>query len=102
MDERKLKQLFAAARRAPAPAPAGDFAAQVLGAIHREPPALTARALSIFESLNAWFPRLALTAAAVIVLCVAADCGLTAAGLPGLGDSAAQAASQCLFDPEEL
>jgi len=40
---------------------------------------------------------------AVIVLCVAADFGLTSAGLPEVGDGAAQVSAQFLFfDVEDL
>ena len=104
MNEKKLKQLFEAARKeAPPPAPA-DFAADVLLAAHREPPPMPAQAPSIWEQLNGCFPRVALAAAAIILLCVAADWSLTAAGLPGVGDGAAQVTSQYLFNanPDDL
>ena len=39
MNESKLKQLFESARKETAPAPPPDFAADVLRAVHREPPA---------------------------------------------------------------
>ena len=83
MNDRKLKQLFASARKATAPTPPADFAADVLRMIRHEPPAAPAT-ISIFDQLNLWFPRLALAASAVIVLCLAADWGLAAVGvLPG-------------------
>jgi hypothetical protein len=98
MNEKKLKQLFAAARQEPAPAPAPDFAADVVRAVRQEPPSKLIERFSIFDQLNRWFPRVALAAAAVIILCVAADYGLTAAGLPELNDSVSQASSQLFFD----
>jgi hypothetical protein len=36
------------------------------------------------------------------VLCVAADWGLTAAGVPGISDGATQLTSEFLFNPEDL
>jgi hypothetical protein len=97
MNDRKLKQLFASARQENVPAPPEDFATDVLRAIHREPPVATSETISIFDQLNLWFPRLALAASVVIVMCVAADYGLTAAGVPGLSDGVSQLSAQWLL-----
>jgi len=94
MNENKLKQLFTAARNEAAPAPPAGFTADVLRALPREVSAGEPEISSVFDQLNRWFPRLALAAAAIIILCVAADYGLTSAGLPELGDGAAQLSSQ--------
>ena len=94
MNEDKLKKLFAAARNESAPLPPADFVADMLRAVRREPEGRGAAAISIFEQLNVLFPRLALAAAVVIVLCVAADFGFTSAGLPELDDGAAQLSAQ--------
>jgi hypothetical protein len=102
MNENKLKQLFASARNDTAPAPSADFAGDVLRAVRREPLPGLAESFSVREQLNALFPRLALAAAVVIVLCVAADWGLTAAGVPGISDGATQLTSQFLFNSEDL
>ena len=102
MNEHKLKQLFAAARNETVPVPPPDFAADVLCAVRREPSPKPAPPFSIFDQLDFLFPRIAFAAVALIVVCVAADIGLTAAGLPEVGDGAAQAASQFLFDAEDL
>ena len=102
MNENKLKQLFAAARKESAPAPPADFAADVLRAIRREPPPKREPPFSVLDQLNFLFPRLALAAAALIGLCLAADFGLTAAGLPEVGAGAAQLTAQFLFDAEDL
>jgi hypothetical protein len=99
MNDRKLKQLFAAARKEIAPVPAEDFAADVLRAIRREP---SPAGISMVDLLNLWFPRLALTASGVIVLCLMADWGLTAAGVPGLGDGVSQLSAQWLLTPTGL
>lgn len=102
MNEKKIKQLFAAARQETAPVPPEDFAADVLRAVHREPRAAAPIMLSIFDQLNLLFPRIALAAAAIIVLCVALDFGLTAAGMPGLGDGVSQISAQWLLTPDEF
>jgi hypothetical protein len=101
MNEKKLKQLFAAARQEPAPAPPADFAADVLRAA-RQGPARQPEAFSVWDHLDGLFPRLALAAAAVIVFCAAADWGITAAGYPGINEAAAQATSQILFSGDDL
>jgi hypothetical protein len=103
MNEKKLKQLFASARNETAPAASPDFAADVLRAVRREPsPVPAAAAGSVWEHLNGLFPRVAVAAVAVIILCVAADWGLTAAGLPGVSDGAAQVTSQFLFNSDDI
>lgn len=102
MNEKKLKQLFESARKETAPVPPMDFAADVLRAVCREPQARPAEAGSLFDQLNFLFPRLAIASAVVIVLCVAADFGLTSAGLPELDDGAAQLSSQFDLNGEGL
>ena len=83
--------------------PPMEFAADVLRAIRFESVAGVSAPFSIFDQLNFLCPRLALTAVAVIVLCVAADFGLTSAGLPEVGDGATQVSAQFLFfDVEDL
>jgi anti-sigma-K factor RskA len=101
MNNRKLKQLFASAQKDAAPAPPEDFAADVLRVIHREP-AAPPETVSIFDQLNLWFPRLALAASAVIVVCIALDYGLMAVGVPSLSDGAAQLSAQWLLTPTGL
>lgn len=99
MNERKWKQLLTAARNEPAPAPPEDFATGVLQAIRREERAEVPATFPVLDQLNLWFPRLTWAAAAIIALCIAADLGLTAAGLPGLGDGAAQISEQWFLTP---
>ncbi len=102
MNHRKLKQLFASACQETSPAPPEDFAADVLRTIRREPPVAVPETISIFDQLNLWFPRLALASSAIIVVCVAADYGLTAAGVPSLGDGVSQLSAQWLLTPTGL
>jgi hypothetical protein len=97
MNERKCKQLFAAARTKAAPAPSADFEAGVLRAIRGERRPETPEMLSIFDQLNLLFPRLAWAAVAVMALSVAADFGLSAVGVPDLGDGVSQISAQWLL-----
>jgi anti-sigma factor RsiW len=104
MNENKLKQLLAAARAGAAPEPSADFAADVLRAVRQEPPPRPAGPPALAEQLNRWCARLAVAAAALILVCVFADRGLTAVGLPEVSDGATQLAAQYLFNanPEDL
>jgi len=102
MNKRKLNQLFELARKESAPVPPEDFAADVLRAIHREPPVTRREALKISDQLNRLFPRIAFAAAAIIVLCLTADFALTAAGVPGLSDGWSQLSAQWLLSPDEF
>jgi hypothetical protein len=102
MNADKIKKLFAAARNETAPLPSANFADGVLRAVRREPPTTARASVSIFDQLNVLFPRLALAAAAVIVLCIAADFGFTSAGLPELDDGAAQLSAQFDLNGDEL
>ncbi len=99
MNKNKLKQLFESVRNESAPAPPPDFAADVLRAVRREPPAELKGGLSIFDQLNLLFPRIALASAAVVILCVTADFGLTVAGVPGLSGGVLQISAQWLLTP---
>jgi hypothetical protein len=99
MNEGKIKQLFAAARKETAPVPTEDFAADVLRAIRCEPHAGSSETTSVFDQLNLLFPRLALVSALAIILCAAVDFGLTIAGAPGLGDGVLQISAQWFLTP---
>ena len=94
MKNQKLDRLFESARSERAPVPTLDFAGDVLRAIGREPLPSAPGDVTIFDQLNALFPRIALAAAAIILLSLAADYGLTAAGTPSLSESAAQISAQ--------
>jgi hypothetical protein len=97
MKELKIEKLFSAARNEPAPVPSAEFSADVLRAVRREQPASLPETFSLSDQLNLLFPRFALVATGVIVLGVVADFGLTAAGVPDLGDGVSQISAQWLF-----
>ena len=99
MNERKWKQLLAVVRHEPAPGPSPEFEANVLRALHREGQAASPGTRSLFDQLNGLFPRLAWAAVVIIALSLAADWGLSAAGVPGLGDGVSQISAQWLLAP---
>jgi hypothetical protein len=107
MNDKKLQSLFGAARRSAAPTPPADFAADVLRAVRQLPPSRPTAAPGIFDQLNAWFPRLAIAAFALIVLCLALDLGDTVSGA-GAGKSASaddedtSQPSQSFFNVEDV
>lgn len=100
MSTNKLNRIFKLARCAQAPAPSSDFENNVMRAIRREPPGRGAS--SLLDELGYLFPRLAWLAAAVIVLCLAADFGLGSAGGPDLDDGVSQVSEHWLFTSDGL
>ena len=92
MNNRKLRELFGAAKRQKPAAPTEGFDLQVMQEIRRNPARIE---LSITDVLGRWFPRLALAAAAVIALCVLTEFVSTG---PDLTDSAAQLSAQYLAE----
>jgi hypothetical protein len=102
MNGKKLRQLFESARQAASPVPPQGFAAGVLRAAGREPVPESAGSISLLDHLNSLFPRVALAAMALIILCALAEFGLTASSLPGVEDGASQVSSQYFFNVEDL
>jgi len=102
MNDKKLKQLFAAARRETSPVPPGDFATEVLRVVRRLPVDGPPAPPGVFEQLNGWFPRVAFASLALIVLCVVADNWLAPVNPPDAGDTAAQFSSQYFAPTEDL
>ncbi len=102
MNEKKLQQLFAAARRSKAPEPPAEFAADVLRMARQTPRDRHEPARGVLEQLNSWFPRVALAAAAVIVLCMALELGYTAGGSTASGDDGTADSSQAFYNVEDL
>jgi hypothetical protein len=93
MNSEKLGQLFRAARDETPSTPAEDFDLRVLQQIRRNP---AREELSVFDQLTAWFPRIALAAAAMIALCVASEF-IFSREVPSLADSASQLSEQWVF-----
>ena len=98
MNDRKLKRLFDAAGSQPPPSPPAGFDERVMRAVRCEPALPQAKTPSLFDELNALFPRLAWTAAVVIALCVAADWVVSAMNGPSLTDGVAQISNQWLLN----
>lgn len=82
--------------------PSHDFAGDVLRAIRNNPQIARTKTFSIFDQLNLLFPRIAIASAIIILLCVAADYGVTAAGTPDLSEGAAELSAQQLLPSNEF
>jgi hypothetical protein len=97
MNDKKLNQLFAAARKEPPVPPSDGFDLRMLRAVRSESRPAQPDVLSWMELLNAWFPRLAWASVAVIALSIAVDYGLTATGTPGLNEGVSRISAQWLL-----
>lgn len=99
MNEEKLDALFAAARRLPPPVPEPGFENLVLAAVRAEAGQGRGRSVgtSWLAALETLFPRLAWAAATLILVCVAAESGASALGVPSLTDGLAQLSDQWLL-----
>lgn len=97
MNDKRLNQLFGAARGESAPLPPPGFAEDVLRAVRQAGWPAPAPARSLWDNLNDLFPLLAPAAAILILACLAADWGVTSSGTPGIAEGASQMASQYFF-----
>jgi hypothetical protein len=90
---KKLDLLFKAARNEPPPLPPPGFDAQVVRAL----PLPHSKPVSVFEQLDAWFPRLAFASALLIGACLLADTWSSGFGQSNLTSDVAQLSDQWLF-----
>jgi hypothetical protein len=75
MNDEKLKKLFELARSEIAPAPPEGFDARVVHALRRE---AAASPVSLWDQLEALFPRMAVATVLLMGLCVLGDYSLAA------------------------
>ncbi|HLP77831.1 MAG TPA: hypothetical protein VK327_13040 [Candidatus Paceibacterota bacterium] len=94
MKETKLKQLFEAARREPAPLPPDHFADVVQRAVSRQG---APEPFSILDQLAFLFPRVAVAAVILICCCLAGDFLLSMFNGPDLGEGLARLSDQWLL-----
>ena len=92
MNEKQIERLLKAARGEPAPLPPENLERRVLRAIHHEP-----AQTSLMDHLSRLLPRLAATAALIIVICAAADVCLANLVQPDLDSGLTQLAEEWLF-----
>jgi hypothetical protein len=97
MNEKKIQKLFEVASKESPPGPTAGFEADVMRAVRREPHTAQTEAASLFQALNALFPRAALASVLVIVACVATDYFASPRDSLSLNDEVAQASEQWLF-----
>jgi hypothetical protein len=97
MNDKKLNQLFAAARQENPPAVPADFAERVQRGLN---PSATANApvvVSFLDQLNRNFGRYAAVAAAMIVLCVAVEISQSFSQEPSIDDDVNQICSDWML-----
>ena len=96
MNEKKLNQLFAAARRENPPSVSADFAERVqrgLGQTADNAPVV----VSFVDQLNRNFARYAVAAAAMIMLCAAVEIGQSLSQEPSIDDDVSQICSDWML-----
>ncbi|MFI5356504.1 MAG: hypothetical protein ACHQ4G_04135 [Opitutales bacterium] len=94
MKDRRLPQLFAAARGSPPAEVPADFSARVMAAVRAQPVRPVA---SAWDEVDRLFPWLAATAVLVMALCLAVDYSHAAMAGPDLADGAVQLLEQWLL-----
>jgi hypothetical protein len=94
MNDRKLKELFEAARRLPPPTAPENFDTRVMSSIRREG---RAAPVSLWEQLGQLFPRLATAAVVFIAACCLADMAHAALYPASSTSEMQQASDQWLF-----
>ena len=99
MNDRRIEQIFDAARNETPPQVPEQFESRVMRAIHEALNRRQADSGSIFDQLNLLFPRLAWAAVFVIALSVAGDLTSSALNLPTVTEGVAQLADQWLLNP---
>jgi len=96
MNDKKLSQLFAAARQETPPAVPAGFAERVqheLNPAERNAPVV----VSILDQLNRNFVRYAVSAAAMIMICVAVEVGQSFSHEPSIDDDVNQICSDWML-----
>jgi hypothetical protein len=101
MSRQKLNQLFQAAQRVAPPAASATLAENVARALRQEPLEARPAPASLFEELNAWFPRLALLTLVVLAVGVAVNLALGASDPADLGAGLTQISAPWWLVPGE-
>lgn len=94
MNDSKLKHLFEQARKDAPPVPPPDFTFGTLARLH---PKDGPESPTLFDQLNALFPRLAFAAVVVIALCIAGELWLSSASETDLSTGVAQVSENWSF-----
>jgi hypothetical protein len=104
MNKTKIQKLFATARQENCPGPSASFAEDTLRLVRQQPMGspLSPAPATLNHQLSSLFSTVSLTCVSIIILAVALDWGLTAAGFPQPEDSAPTANSQLFFTPDEM
>ena len=94
MNDRKLNRVFAAARQETFPAPTESFARDVTAAARQESREETR---TLLDQLGLSFPRYAMAAGALIVLCLFAEVGQKLLADPEAPDDFTELCAQWLY-----
>jgi hypothetical protein len=96
MKDKKLNQLFAAARHEPSPAVPADFAERVQRSLAAEGRA-TPVVINFWDQLNRNFNRYAVAAAAMIMICAAVEVSQALSHEPSMDDDVEQICSDWML-----
>jgi hypothetical protein len=96
MNDKKLNQLFAAARRETPPAVPADFAERVQRGLDQAPGSAPI-VVSFLDQLNRNFARYAVAAAAMIMLCAAVELSQSFSQEPSIDDDVNQICSDWML-----
>ena len=95
MNDKKLSQLFAAARQETPPTVPAGFAERVQRGL--DPAERSASVISFVDQLNRNFVRYAVAAAAMIMICVAVEIGQSFSHEPSIDDDVNQICSDWML-----
>ena len=95
MNDKKLSQLFAAARQETPPTVPAGFAERVQRGL--DPAERSASVMSFVDQLNRNFVRYAVAAAAMIMICVAVEIGQSFSHEPSIDDDVNQICSDWML-----
>ena len=96
MNDKKLNQLFAAARRENPPAVPADFAERVQRGLNQDERGAPV-VVSFMDQLNRNFTRYAVAAAAMIMVCAAVEFSQTRSQEPSIDDDVNQICSDWML-----
>jgi len=94
MNDPKLNRIFATARRDVCPTPTEDFARGVAAAARQQ---IREEPRTLLDQLGLLFPRYAVAAGALIVLCIFAEVGQTFLANPEGSDEFTELCAQWLY-----
>lgn len=102
MNNAKLQQLIAVARREVCPPVPGDFVADTLRLTRQVPLGMERLTATVKGQLNALFSPVSLACVSLIIFALMLDWGLTAAGFPQPDNSLSRATAQVFLTGDQM